>query len=226
MKPAKKLSPPSLPASPFAAAEVVDGDNLGMEDRKFLLEREKTIETGRATFLEVGKALIEIRDYKDELLYKRYGGWEQYCKERWDFGLSYAYRLVGAAEVAAQLSPRGESLDGRAPTSEKQLRDLYRLAKPEDMRKAWKEASQEAGEREVTAGLVSKAVRNLIKADAKPRTAARISTKMKPTRVQMEIKHLGTIRVQLDVIRSAAAGTKAAGKIEDATRKIEALLPE
>jgi len=41
--------------------EQVDNYDLGKEDRKYLEAREKTIEAGRATFLEVGRALIESR---------------------------------------------------------------------------------------------------------------------------------------------------------------------
>lgn len=225
MKPQTQSVVPQLSGSPFATPEVVDDGGLSAEDSSFLKKREQIIEAGRATFLEVGRALIEIRNYKGGTLCKRYGGWENYCKERWEFGISYAYRLVGAAEVVAQISPRGESAGGLVPTSEKQIRALRLLARPEDIRRAWTEANQEAGEHGVTSGLVAKAVRKLIKAGAPPRTAER-APKTRPKRMPMEMKNIKAIRVELATIRTAAAGTKVAGKIDAAIKKIEAWLSE
>lgn len=63
---------PKLAVSPFAAAEVIDDQSLSAEDQSFLAKREKMIEAGRKTFLEVGSALLEIRDYRGGLLYKRF----------------------------------------------------------------------------------------------------------------------------------------------------------
>jgi len=223
---AKKSAIPTLTRLPFAAGEAVDAYALGKADCKYLDDREKTIEAGRVTFLEVGRALIEIRDYKDGLLYRRYGGWDQYCKERWEFGRSYAYRLIGAAEVVAQLSPRGDNGEFGVPSSEKQIRVLRLLERPEDMRKAWREASKVAGTRKVTAALVSQSVRKMIAGGAKRRTAERTEKSTTPRRVTIEIRHIKEIRVQLAKIREAATGTKAAGKITDAVEQIEALLPE
>jgi len=223
MKPKPKAEIPKLSVSPFAPVEVVDR-GLSADDKSFLKKREQTIEAGRATFLEVGRALIEIREYKGGLLCKRYGGWENYCKERWEFGLSYAYRLVGAAEVVAQLSPRGENAGEPIPTSEKQIRALGLLAQPEDRRRAWTEATREGADSGVTSAVVSKVVRKLIKAGAEPRSAPRTPEKTKPKRFLLEVEQIKTIRDELSAIRKAAAGSKAAGKIEAAIEKIEALL--
>ena len=74
--------PPILAASPFVPSELFDGFNLFKDDRNYFGAREKTIEAGLVKFLAVGRALIEIRDYRAGLLRKRYGGWEQYCEKR------------------------------------------------------------------------------------------------------------------------------------------------
>ena len=55
---------PRLEGSPFAPTEVVNGQDLSAEDHSFLQKREKIIEAGRKTFLEVGGALIDIHDYR------------------------------------------------------------------------------------------------------------------------------------------------------------------
>ena len=133
---------------------------------------------------------------------------------------------MGAAEVVAQLSPRGENANEPVPTSEKQIRALTLLAQPADRCQAWNEARKLAGKYPVTSGLVSKAVRKMIRAGAEPRTAPRTPKKPKPKRVLLEVEQIKTIRDQLSAIREATAGTKGARKIEAAIENIEALLPK
>ena len=99
---------PTLQRAPFAPLEPVDRQNLSAEDLSFLEKRERIIQAGRKTFLEVGGALIDIRDYRDSLLYKQFGTFDAYCKERWDLGHSHAYRLMDAAAIYRSLSPRGD----------------------------------------------------------------------------------------------------------------------
>lgn len=65
----------------------------------------------------------------------------------------------------------------------------------------------------------------MLKAGSKPRMVERVSRKAKPKRVQIEVKHVATIRVQLGEIREAAEGTRTAARISAATEKIAALLP-
>ena len=51
-----------------------------IRDDERLAELEKVIAKGRKTFLEVGRALMEIRDTR---LYRReYSGFEEYCQTR------------------------------------------------------------------------------------------------------------------------------------------------
>src|SRR5438067_1878241 len=92
---------PQLAASPFAATELVDTDNLSAEDKAVLEKEEAIIEAGRKSFLDVAAALVRVRDYRDGILYTaRYGSFEAYCRERWEFGPSQAYRLISAAEIS------------------------------------------------------------------------------------------------------------------------------
>ena len=214
--------PPAPEASPFelAGREV----RLSGHDEAYLRERERIIEQGRETFLAVGRALLEIREYRAGVLFKdTYGSFEAYIRERWEFGRSYAYRLMNAAEVVEQLSPRGDSSATAQPMSEKQIRALTLLEDPADRRRAWKEAQKEAGDDEVTSAIISRMVRRMISAGAKRRKPEKPQSNPRAGNVQISAANLGTIRRRLTDIRKAAKGT---AKIIAALDEIESLLPE
>lgn len=68
-----------------------------IRDDERLAELEKVIAKGRKTFVEVGRALAEIRDTR---LYRReYSGFEEYCQKKWGWTRQRAYQLMDAAEV-------------------------------------------------------------------------------------------------------------------------------
>src|SRR5215207_8744429 len=79
---------------------------------------EQIIERGLTTFVEVGQALMRIRDGR---LYKEagYSSFELYCRERWQWGSRYANRQIAAAKVAQELGPIGPT-----PENEAQARQL------------------------------------------------------------------------------------------------------
>jgi hypothetical protein len=65
------------------------------------LSYEEVIASGWNTFVQVGLALAKIRD---GLLYReQYGTFEDYCRQRWNYGRSYAYRLISGAQVFTHL---------------------------------------------------------------------------------------------------------------------------
>ncbi len=76
--------------------------NQTTSDRS-LAELEQTVEKGKATFLDVGAALVEIRLRK---LYKP-KGWTEYLKERFGFSRQHAHRIV-QAKASADASPVGD----------------------------------------------------------------------------------------------------------------------
>lgn len=78
-------SPQALSASEFAR----------------LADCESKIERGIAVFLEVGNALLEIRDSR--LYRQQFSTFEDYCKERWGFARNYANKVIAATEVVANL---------------------------------------------------------------------------------------------------------------------------
>ena len=74
---------------------------MSIRESQRLVELEKTIAKGKQTFVEVGLALAEIRDLR---LYKReYGGFEEYCREKWGWEKAYANHVIRAADVVKSL---------------------------------------------------------------------------------------------------------------------------
>lgn len=128
------------------------------------LERlEGIIRRNLQSFYEVGRALMEIRDkryYHDVLGYETF---EAYCKAKWDFRRSYAYRLIESANVIDVVSPIGDT----KPTTESQARPLARL-EPEKQREAWAKAVETAPEGKVTAAHVYKIVKGMVEPEPKP----------------------------------------------------------
>lgn len=77
------------------------------DDSVRLVELEGVIERGLTTFVEVGAALMEIRDSR--LYRETHGTFEAYCRERWGWDRTYAHRTIQAAEVSRML-PMGNIL--------------------------------------------------------------------------------------------------------------------
>lgn len=110
---------------------------------------EKTIEDGLRTFVEVGKALLRIRD--EQLYRPDYSTFEDYCRQKWDIDRSYAYRLMNSAQVIQNLemSPIGNIV----PANEAQARPLA-LLPVQQQPEAWDEAVKASPGKPPSAGLV------------------------------------------------------------------------
>jgi hypothetical protein len=91
--------------------------------RRTLVECETVVGRGLDTFVEVGLALLEIRDRR---LYHDAGfsNFAGYCRERWGWSRQHAYRLIDGAQVVELVSPAGDTLP-----SERVLRELAPLAR-------------------------------------------------------------------------------------------------
>ena len=76
--------------------------DLATHETKSLDFQEATIEKGRKTFVEVGKALAKIRDGK--LYRETHTTFEAYCQERWGWNRDRAYKLIEGAEVSENVS--------------------------------------------------------------------------------------------------------------------------
>ena len=128
------------------------GDSvLSITEVDRLCALETTIERGLQTFVDVGTALLEIRDSR---LYRRdFGTFEDYCRGRWGMVRQHANRLIAAAEVATNLEPIGSIL----PITESQARPLAALP-PNLQREAWQRAVDTAPNGKITAAHVAAVV--------------------------------------------------------------------
>jgi ParB family chromosome partitioning protein len=124
---------------------------ISIEESKRLISLEAVITKGLNNFIEVGEALLEIRDSR---LYRiEHGTFETYCREKWGMSKQRANQLVSAASVVDTISKTTTTVV--APSSERQARPLTSL-EPEIQREAWKEVvhqSQETG-KPITAATV------------------------------------------------------------------------
>jgi phage N-6-adenine-methyltransferase len=119
-----------------------------------LADCEAVIERGLATFVDVGTALLEVRDSR---LYRaQYATFEAYCAERWGLSTRHSNRLIQAAQVVGHLGPMGP-----IPTNERQARELAGLA-PYEQRIVWDVVQKTAPDGDVTANHV-KGVVNVFK---------------------------------------------------------------
>ena len=105
---------------------------IEIASRRRLAELEKVINRGKKSFVEVGRALAEIRDLR---LYKpEFKSFEDYCQEKWGWTKQHAYRLIECAPVVKS-NPQVTSIN--------QARELARV--PEADRAEVLEAAVEAG---------------------------------------------------------------------------------
>src|SRR5262245_26470570 len=107
-------------------------NELSVGERGELARCEAVVERGLATFVEVGSALLSIRECR---LYRaEFGTFEEYCRARWGMSKTHANRMIDAADVAGNLTPTGV-----IPTTERQARELASL-EPDRQRIAWSRA--------------------------------------------------------------------------------------
>jgi len=116
-----------------------------------LSELENVIDAGLKTFVDVGNALLEIRDSR---LYREgWGTFEEYCQDRWGWQRNYANKMISAATVVNNLG----TIVPISPATESQTRPLTSLP-PEAQRQAWQTAVETAPNGKVTAAHVKSVV--------------------------------------------------------------------
>ena len=80
---------------------VVVLEQLSIQEQQSLEQNEAVIRQGCQTFLEVGEALLNIRDNR---LYRAlYPTFEQYCRERWGWSRQRSHQMIDAAQVVKAL---------------------------------------------------------------------------------------------------------------------------
>lgn len=121
---------------------------LTLAEAERLTDLESVIERGLETFMEIGRALLEIRDTK---LYRRdYKTFEDYCRGRWQMSARQCYRLIDSVQVVTNIQnvtpgshSESEKTAFELPNNEKVVRSLVDLS-PEQQQAVWTEACKEA----------------------------------------------------------------------------------
>src|SRR3990167_8593572 len=103
------------------------------QEVKQLAKLEDIIQRGLTSFVEVGNALLAIRDGK--LYRSSHKTFDKYCHERWGLARATAYQYLEAAQVVNNLSAIADIL----PSAESQVRPMAQLA-AEQQQAAWAEA--------------------------------------------------------------------------------------
>lgn len=113
---------------------------LNIEERNELERCEVVIKQGLKTFVEVGQALMMIRDKR---LYRaEFGTFESYCQDKWQLSKTHVNRLVQSSEVVRniEMTPIGVK-----PKTESQARPLTKL-EPELQSEVWNETVNRHGD--------------------------------------------------------------------------------
>jgi len=111
---------------------------LTLAETQELEQCEAIIEHGLRTFVDVGNALLKIRDGR--LYRERCKTFEEYCRVQWGFSRMRASQMIAAAEVVENVN---HGLQIPLPQSERQARPLTRL-EPEQQRDVWAQVVEDA----------------------------------------------------------------------------------
>jgi hypothetical protein len=107
---------------------------LTVPEQRRLSDLETVIERGLATFIDVGQALLAIREGR---LYRAtHETFASYCLERWGFSDSRGRQLIAAVKTVTAVTAAGLP----APATEREARELARLLRTET---AWRHAHAE-----------------------------------------------------------------------------------
>jgi hypothetical protein len=149
------------PISSAGTSSTAESVALSATETARLTELEAVVRRGLSTFIEVGTALMEIRDGR---LYRAsHDTFDHYCRDRWSMSGRRANQLALAADIAREIG-QTRCEDGQdlrtivlKPDNEGQARELAKVP-PDDRAATWKEAVETAPNGKVTAGHVKKTV--------------------------------------------------------------------
>jgi len=115
---------------------------------------EKAIERGLASFVEVGRALTQIRDSR---LYRAtHATFEDYCQERWQMSRQRAHQVIEASGVAERV--KKNLTTDLPPIARASHAELLAELPAEEQAEAWQEAVESAEGERVTADHVEDVV--------------------------------------------------------------------
>jgi len=160
------------------AENILVGGVLTRSEVQRLAELECVVKSGLAVFVQVGNALLEIRDSR---LYRQsFPSFEAYCRGRWGLKQSRAYQLLDAAVVVGNLQ---SSTIVELPQTESQARPLTQL-EPEVQREVWQAVINTTPADQITAKVVEEQVKA---ADPLNEAVKAVKEELKPAIAQQSI---------------------------------------
>lgn len=123
------------------------------------------VSAGLTSFVEVGRALAEIRDRK--LYRETHKTFEAFCSDEWGMNKRYANRLICGSDIVEAMGPMGP-----VPQTERQARPLTRVPLDEQA-EVWRQAVDTAPGGKVTAKHVASVVDAHVGATRETRTTER-----------------------------------------------------
>jgi hypothetical protein len=163
-----------------------------------------------------GEALVRIRD--KELYKNEYDSFEAYCKKRWGFGYFQARRYISAAAVQKSLA----TTPGMpVPECEAQIRPLIGLP-AELAQEAWLNALSWSRGGHVSARLVTRAVKQVLKNEQPALAAESNANKQQRYRLRQSVR-AGFQELLTLLLGSAERGVLIA-KVQEIQRLLDPLL--
>lgn len=133
---------------------------ISLTESQRLIKLEKIIKAGEQTFIEIGNALLEIRDSR---LYRAdFSTFDEYCEEKWGWGSRRGYQLIIAAETVKTLPKTCEPL----VHTERAARELSKI--PARKREAVLEKIVDAGKPVTTKTITAASIPSRKPAQKKP----------------------------------------------------------
>lgn len=139
-------------------------ESLDRRQQRRLSQLEAVVRDGLQKFIEVGNALLEIRD--ERLYRERHATFEEYLRDRWNIGRSRGYQLIEAAAVSTVVDMAGLP----APPNERQARELVPLLREDESAvvEVWRELRAEYGDK-ITAERTRDIVRERLRGEQRIR---------------------------------------------------------
>lgn len=198
---------------------------LSESEKNELSRLENIIETGKKSFVEVGEALVIVRE--QELYRAEHGTFEDYCVMRWKFTVRHAQRLMQQAGVFHELSlpPKegdtcvaSEKTPIETPKTGRQLNALATAPHGQRaavMKKAVETAPKDkSGKPKVTA----KHIEKIVKEAAQPIEVKPIEPENPATdweQLNQRVKaHLSTIRAEANALAKTLGRQKIKGEAD------------
>jgi len=188
------------------------------DEEKADFERlDMVVKNGLKGFIEVGAALMKIRDQK---LWRagNFKNWEDYCQNVEDFSRTHAHRLIEASRCVTEM----QNLSNFAikPKSESQVRPLFKLKNIEDRWHVWNAIVMMIEDEMISPKITAKTVREMV--------AALLENEMYDAGIELPSKDPSTlVEKKQDVmskLRTAVGEKKSWEDVEKLIKELEKLI--